>query len=219
MKSSLALAVAALTFSSVVWARDDIPEFAQPESEKEVKRKKSDAEPSTMKDLSVLLGGGFAGFTGGLGDNLQVGPAWGATVALKPTKRLGAEIAYTGATHEFDLKNSSSGGAGSGADVVRNGGHIAGTLGLLPTALQPYVLAGIGVNRYDVRNPIAGFADSSSGYVPLAGGLRINRGAFTADARLGVNVQFADELGVNPATNEDINGTYYDGMIRMGARF
>lgn len=209
----------AVAGSALAKEPENIPSFAQPAPEKEAKKKKSSAAPSSLRDLSVLVGGGFEGFTGGLGDSLQVGPSWGATVSVKPSVRIGAELAYTGATHEFDLATGGDGGSGSGADVVRNGGHVAGSLGLLRTAMQPYVLAGIGINRFDVRNPVSGFSDSTSGYVPLAGGLRYTKGLFTADARMGVNVQFADELGINPATQEELNGTYYDGMIRVGARF
>lgn len=176
--------------------------------------------------VMVTAGGGVEGFTGDMGGAIQPGVAWGATAGVEGIARyFGGELAYSGAVHEFDLNTDSSGGSGSGSDIVRNGAHAALTVGYPAKFLEPYVLAGMGFETYAVRNPIPGFFDDTIGYVPLAGGLRFQQKAFTVDARFGFNVLFANEFAVEttalglPLFEDSQGGTRWDGMIRLGAVF
>lgn len=160
----------------------------------------------------VLLGGGVDGFTGGLSDEVKVGPTWGATAGVTG-KRLGFEVGYSGSVNDIDV---GPGGAGSGADIVRNGGQAAVKVNLTETALHPYLLGGIGLERYSVRNGEAmGFNDDTSGYVPAGAGLRWNIGnTITADARVSYNFMFQDEFAPG-----DTGGNRLQGMLTLGGTY
>src|SRR5690606_11564305 len=101
------------------------------------------------------------------------------------------------------------------------------TVGLTPTSIQPYILGGVGLNRYNVRagDGAGGFRDDTNGNVPLGAGLRTHIGDFTADARLNYNVLFNNDfapagesevLGVDNVTS---GGGRYNGMVRLGTTF
>lgn len=191
----------------------------------QVKEKESDAN---MRGLTWLLGGGVEGYTGALAPQVNAGPAWGVTVALKPSKVLGLELGYTGAVNEIDTSHAATAGADvSGADIVRNGGQAVATVGLTAAPVQPYLLGGVGINRYNVRAPAgSGFRSDTSGSIPLGGGVRTHVGNFTADARLGYNVLFDNEFATRvetqavPGTTEaTINGGRYTGMLQFGSTF
>ncbi|MET0406049.1 MAG: hypothetical protein ABW123_26770, partial [Cystobacter sp.] len=147
--------------------------------DKDAKYKKE----ADMRGLTVLLGAGVEGYTGGLAPEVRPGAAVGVTAAIKPTRVLGIELAYSGAAN-----NLKADAGGSGPDIIRNGGQAALTLGLSATPVQPYVLGGIGLNRYNVRNGEAlGFRDDTNTNVPVGAGLRTHIGSFTADARINYN--------------------------------
>jgi hypothetical protein len=180
-------------------------------------------EKSDMRGLTVMLGGGVEGYTGDFAPRISPGPSWGVTAALKPSKVLGIELGYSGAVNELRRFE-----AAEGADLVRNGGQAVATVGLTATPVQPYLLGGIGINKYDVRGnaPSAGFRSDVSGNIPLGGGLRTHIGNFTADARFGYNVLFDNDLvAVGGGTN--IGGTdttlgaggRYSGMLQVGSTF
>lgn len=153
----------------------------------------------------VMLGGGVDGYTGGLNHDLRVGPAWGATIGLTSTI-IGVEAGYSGATNE--LSNRFGRDLGTGVDVVRNGGHAALKLNLLPTALHPYVLGGIGLEHRNFRNGEAlGFESGTNGYIPAAAGLRWNVGVFTADLRFSYNFMFEDDFAPGNPTGDRYQGT------------
>jgi hypothetical protein len=178
-----------------------------------------EANKNDMRGLTVLLGGGVEGYTGDLAPAVEPGAAYGVTAAIKPTRVLGIEFGYSGAVN--NLRDD----AGDGADLVRNGGQAALTLGLSSTAVQPYVLGGIGLNHYDVRGAsnAQGFRDDTSAYIPLGLGLRTHIGDFTADARgtwsALVNEDFST-AGEQDVIGLDVSGTgRFGGMIQIGATF
>lgn len=174
-------------------------------------------EKGSDKGLYVLLGGGTEGYTGELAPNLNPGFAYGATVGFKPTRSLGLELAYSGGLTDIDTFGP--GGAADGADIIRNGGQAAVTLGLTPTKLQPYVLGGIGIENYNVRGlaPIAGYDDDTSGYVPAGLGLRYNIGSLlTADARVSYNIPFSQDFA--PVDNDVANGRY-QALLQVGGTY
>ena len=166
--------------------------------------------------LYVLLGGGTEGYTGDLASTINPGFAYGATVGVKPTKILGLELNFNGGLSDIDTPTD--GGVSSGADIVRNGGQAAITVGLTKTRLQPYVLGGVGIQNYNVRGagPLLGFQDDTSGYVPAGAGLRYNIGRLlTADARVNYNIPFAQDFApVNSASDGR-----YQALLQLGGTY
>lgn len=180
-------------------------------------------ERSDMRGLTVTVGGGVEGYTNALASDIDPGAAYGATVALKPSKVLGVEVGYSGAVNNFD-SNTFPEGSTSGPDIVRNGAHAAATLALTATPVQPYVLAGVGLSRYNVRGTAPGFSDDTVGSVPVGAGLRFHIGDFTADARVNYNFLFDQEFAAVPPADIDLpgdqtfsSGGRYTGTLNIGA--
>jgi hypothetical protein len=170
----------------------------QTETDKEAYEAKRQAD---MRGLTVTLGGGVEGYTQALAPAVSPGPSVSVNAALRPSKVLGLELGYSGAVNEIKQEDNVS-----GADIVRNGGQAAVTLGLNAAAVQPYVLGGIGVSRYNVRDESsARFQDDTVGSVPVGAGLRTHLGDFTADARLGYNFLFDQEFARNTPVS-DVGG-------------
>jgi hypothetical protein len=179
-----------------------------------------------MKGLTVMLGGGVEGYTNALAPQLNPGPAASVTAAIKPTSVLGIELGYTGAALNID--NGVSGGARGGPDIIRQGGQAVATIGLMASSVQPYVLGGIGVSRYNVRAGFAeGFDDDTVGQVPVGAGLRTHIGDFTADARLNYNFLFDQEFAAGvpasgvgaPGDSSFSEGGSYLGTVNIGVTF
>lgn len=187
-----------------------------------VEDKKEKKKGPNLRGVQFLLGGGVEGYTGSLASRVRPGGAYGATVAFKPTSVLGLEVGYNGAVNELR-----GGGGVGGADIVRNGVQGIATFGLAATAVQPYVLAGVGINRYNVRAPAgSGFRDDTSGNVPLGGGVRTYLGPVAIDARVAWNVLFANDFATAAADSTSVGGTgvttsggRYLGTISAGAAF
>lgn len=184
------------------------------ESDKNVKKESK----ANMRGLTLMVGGGVEGYTGALASDLNPGPAYGVTAAIKPSKVFGLELGYTGAVNNIDSRLGDIGG--SGPDLVRNGGQAAVTFGLGAAPVQPYVLGGIGLSDYNFRNAgaaAAGFSDDTVGNVPVGAGLRTHIGSFTADLRANYNFLFdQDFVGVDDGLNE--NGRY-SGTLNIGGTF
>jgi len=182
-------------------------------------------DQNRMRGIVFLLGGGVEGYSGALAPRLQLGPSWGVSAAIKPTKVLGFELGYSGATNEID--NGAIGfdaGEARGADIIRNGGRALATLALGTSALQPYVMGGVGIDRYTVRVEGAGFHDDTSGSIPVGVGLRGHWRGFTADARVGYSWLFNSTLSDDTVTRRNLgldtlNTGRYQGMIQVGSTF
>lgn len=179
-----------------------------------------------MRGLTVMLGGGVEGYTNALAPQLNPGPAASVTAAIKPSSVLGLELGYTGSALNIDT--GTSGGARSGPDIIRQGGQAVATIGLMASNVQPYVLGGIGVSRYNVRAGFAqGFDDDTVGQVPVGAGLRTHFGNFTADARLNYNFLFDQEFasgvpasGIGAPGDSDFSeGGSYLGTVNLGLTF
>lgn len=173
---------------------------------------------ANMRGLTLMVGGGVEGYTGALAPEINPGPAYGVTAAIKPSKVFGLELGYSGAVNNLDTRLGDIGG--SGPDLVRNGGQAAVTFGLGAAPVQPYVLGGIGLSDYNFRNAgaaAAGFNDDTVGNVPVGAGLRTHIGSFTADLRANYNFLFdQDFVGVDSGLNE--NGRY-SGTLNIGGTF
>lgn len=185
----------------------------------ETRGKESGAD---MRGLTLMLGGGIEGYSGGLAPRVDPGVTYGVTAALKPSKVLGLELAYSGARNQID-----AGGLGAALDdpdIIRNGGQAAVTVGLTASPLQPYVLGGIGISDYNVRGgaELAGFSDDTVGNVPVGAGLRAHIGSFTADLRGTWNFLFDQELSAlapGGDATDFASGGRYSGTLNLGATF
>lgn len=168
-----------------------------------------------MRGLTLLVGGGIEGYTGKLAPEVDPGATAGVTASLRPSRVFGLELGYSGAVNEIDSRFV--GTEQNGADIVRNGGQAAVTLGFTATPLQPYALGGVGFSHYNVRNgQSAGFQDDTVGTVPVALGVRSHVGHFTADARLGYNFLFDQQFA--PSGGNDSGGSYV-GTVNLGGTF
>ncbi|WP_223639128.1 hypothetical protein [Corallococcus sp. EGB] len=175
---------------------------------------------NVKKGLTLLIGGGVEGYTGALAPQLAPGPSANVTASIKPTSVLGVEVGYTGALN--NIKNAGSAGASSGPDLVRNGGQAALTLAMTPTAVQPYLLGGIGINNYHFRGGEAlGYHDDTVGNVPAGVGVRGHFGHFTADLRGYYNFLFDKQFApnINPGGGDAGGGGSYVGALNVGGTF
>jgi hypothetical protein len=167
-----------------------------------------------MRGLTLTVGAGVEGYTGGLAPEINPGAALGVTAAIRPSKVLGLELGYSGAVNNLDTDVG-----GNGPDIVRNGAQAAVTLGLTAAPVQPYVLGGIGMNWYNVRNGEAlGFRDDTNSRIPVGVGLRTHIGDFTADARVNYNFLIADDFAPGVDAGDATTGSY-NGTINLGGTF
>ena len=182
-----------------------------------------------LNGVTVLLGGGVEGYTGSLASRIAPGPDYGVAIQFRPTDVFGLELAYSGSANE--LKNKVTGGINpaTGPDLLRNGGRALMSLGLSATPVQPYVTAGVGINRYTFRGaaPALGFKDDTAGEVPVGAGIRATAGQFTADLRGLYNIPFEQDIEPGVASGATISGGKidtgnsgrYQGELRIGATF
>jgi hypothetical protein len=168
--------------------------------------------------LSVMAGAGVEGYLGQFRGEINPGPGWSVAVGGQATGVLGFEVGYSGAANDLDAALAGPGGETTGADIVRNGGHAALTLSAPTPAVQPYVMGGIGIDRYTFRGAegAQGYSDDTSGAVPLGVGFRTGVGNFTADLRFNYDVLFNDEF--SPLDTDGGDGRY-SGLLHLGGRF
>ncbi|HEX8819212.1 MAG TPA: hypothetical protein VF794_04750, partial [Archangium sp.] len=188
---------------------DDVDVGAVPLSEDDMafggsgmEDEKGKESKSDMRGLTVLLGGGVEGYTGALAPEINPGPSVGVTAALRPSKTFGLELGYSGAVNNLDAD-----AGGSGPDIVRNGAQAAVTLGLTAAPVQPYLVGGVGMNWYNIRNGEAlGFRDDTNARIPVGVGLRTHIGDFTADLRGNYNVLLNEDFAPGIDGGELTNG-------------
>ncbi|CAM3968901.1 porin family protein [Corallococcus sp. ZKHCc1 1396] len=163
-----------------------------------------------------LLGLGVEGYTGKLAPNLEPGPAYGVTLGYRPNDFLGVEVGYSGGASSLTVSESPSIG---NPDIVRNGAQAALTLGFTSTRLQPFVLAGIGVERYSVRmGNFFQFFDDTGGYAPVGGGLRYQLSPrLTAELRGSYSFLFGQDF----ARAQDLGAGdgRYQGTLHIGGSY
>lgn len=148
---------------------------------------------SSLREMSVMAGGGVEGYTLALAPRIEPGITYGVTVGVRPPKLLGLdvglELGYAHARNGLDARRPRDVET-EDFDLVRDGAYAAASVGLLSSRVQPYVLGGLGFSVYNVRGAVPGFGDNTVGSVPVGGGLRASFGALTADARLQYDVLF-----------------------------
>src|SRR5687768_5883646 len=59
------------------------------------------AEKDRQGDVNFSARAGVGGFTGGLGDYVNAGPAWGVGFNLQPYRMLGIEVNYEGSRNQL----------------------------------------------------------------------------------------------------------------------
>ncbi len=187
--------------------------------EQEEQQTRTARAPSDSRGLDIMLGGGVEGYLGGFRGEVDPGLGWSVVARGQPTRIVGFELGYSGAVNELD--NSFAGsdqGATGGFDLVRNGGHAAVNVAAPTPVVQPYAMAGIGIDRYTFRGGEGqlGFQDDTSGSVPLGVGLKSNLGGLTADLRFNYDMLFDDEF--SPVDSGAGDGRY-SGLLHIGGRF
>lgn len=177
-------------------------------------------DKNDKRGLTLLIGGGVEGYTGALAPQLAPGPSAAVTASLKPTSVLGVEVGYSGALN--NIKDAGALGADDGPDLVRNGGQAALTLAITPTAVQPYLLGGIGISNYHFRGGEAlGYSDDTVGNVPAGVGVRGHFGHFTADLRGYYNFLFDKQFApdIDPGGSDPSGGGSYTTTLNVGGTF
>jgi hypothetical protein len=102
----------------------------------------------TSYGMEAMIGGGVAGFSAEeLRDVTTVGGEWETRFVFGTRTLLGIEAAYVGGAYALDAL-----GLDDNAYLLTTGIEASARLNLLPGALQPFVVAGVGWKRYDVTN-------------------------------------------------------------------
>lgn len=172
--------------------------------------------------ISVKGGGGLEGYAGQVGTMVSPGVTWGVSAAAQPGRIFGLELGYSGAANEF--REEAVSGEANGPDIIRNGVSAVATVGLPLEVirLQPYALAGVGVNRFSVRGgQAAGFRSDTSADIPVGAGLKTRLGNIAADLRFDYNFGVGEEFA--PLGSRTFIGTEsarrYQGLLQVGGAF
>lgn len=209
MRATAFLAAVALTAGGAALAQTETAVRIDPEEDR--------VEESGRRFLGVRLGGGVEGHTGGLNDVATAGPTWGVAVDVTPWRAFNVELGYSGSTAEVEDSIAPGEGLSSGPDIIRNGGHVALTIGP-PTALQPYALAGVGFDYYNLRGePGAPYENDLSASIPVGVGLRGDLGRFSADLRFAYSAMFGDTFA-GQGDNDLMDGRVA-GTLQIGGTF
>ena len=177
-------------------------------------------DKNDKRGLTLLVGGGVEGYTGALAPQIAPGPTAAVTASLKPTSVLGIEVGYTGALN--NIKGPGDETNFDGPDLVRNGGQAALTLAVSASAVQPYLLGGIGVSNYHFRwGESRGFSDDTVGNLPAGVGLRGHFGSLTADLRGYYNFLFDKQFAPNieAGGSDPSGGGSYATTLNVGGTF
>ncbi|WIG93842.1 outer membrane beta-barrel protein [Myxococcus sp. SDU36] len=163
--------------------------------------------------IYAQLGGGLEGYTGQLAPEVTPGFSYGAALGYRPHGLFAVELGYSGGLSDIDSRMGLLDDGEGGPDIVRNAGQAVVVGSFTDTRLQPYVLTGIGLDRYNVRNDargaVRGFSDDTSGYVPAGAGLRYQVGnLITADARVNYNFLFDQDFAPGGRAPGALDGRY-----------
>ena len=148
-----------------------------------------------LKGASILVGAGVEGYTGSLASRVGPGPAWNLILGIQPSSVFGFEFAYQGALNSVKFSNFGLSTKG-GADIVRTAGQANVTFAFGPWKVQPFVLAGLGINHDSVSDNAraVGFNSDTNGYIPVGGGLRGQIEGVMVDLRGCWQLPFSDNL-------------------------
>jgi hypothetical protein len=177
-----------------------------------------------LEGVSVLFGGGVEGYTGSLSSRLAIGPAWTFILGIHPSSVFGIELAYQGGLQS--LKNGDGSGNSGRADIIRHAGQANVTFAFGSWQVQPFVLAGVGIDHYSVSDQAkaVGFSEGTGGYVPVGGGIRFRVGGATMDLRGSWQLPFSDPLapggtGQNTLGLDTGNYRRWNASLNIGGTF
>lgn len=170
------------------------------------------------KNNAVFLKGGIGGYTGGLGDQTEAGPTWGAVLNLQPSNVFGFEFAYDGSRNAIDDDRLSLGASDPAA--LRHGASAMLKLGLpFIERVKPFVGAGLGASYVSITGDTGGLYEGDlMEEVPLAGGIEFNSGVLTAGFRAGYRI-LIDEGFADPALGGRSEGGIMDMAATLGGRW
>lgn len=167
-----------------------------------------DLPPSGI-GISMSVGAGVAGFQDrDLRSTTDIGGLWDVRAVIGTRSLLALELAYVGTAQAID----SQFGEQQSATLIGTGVEGAARLNFMPLeAATPYVFAGLGYKRYDVRG--ADFMTAGTGIadedtlleVPLGGGLAFRVDRFIADARFTYRIATGEDLAVAVTDNGDVD--------------
>jgi hypothetical protein len=148
-----------------------------------------------LKGAFILVGAGVEGYTGSLASRIGPGPAWNVIFGIQPSSVFGLEFAYQGALNSVKFSNFGLSTKG-GADIVRTAGQANVTFAFGPWKVQPFVLAGLGINHDSVSDNArsVGFSSDTNGYIPVGGGVRGQIEGVMVDLRGSWQLPFSDNL-------------------------
>jgi hypothetical protein len=174
-----------------------------------------------LRGVTLEVGGGAEGYVGPLSNKIHVGPSWGANVVFKPTTVLGIELGYSGSVDRFDASTLVGSSHTTGASVMRNGGQALLSVGLSATRVQPYLMAGVGINHYTILGGAtdSGYRSASDLTLPVGIGLRtVFVGKFTLDVRVNYTLSFGADFA-DGVTGSSGNATRDLSRLSAGAFF
>lgn len=165
--------------------------------------------------MSASLGGGVRGFTEeSARDTVDAFGVWEGRLVYGTRRTLGVEASYTGALGSVDAL-----GLDDDARLLSNSVEGALRLHLLAGMWQPYVMAGVGWQRYTITSEdynTSSLVDNDDQVVfPLGIGLSMRYEGFLADVR-GV---YRPTMGADliPAAGSDLST--WTGSLSAGAEF
>jgi hypothetical protein len=179
-----------------------------------------------LEGVSVLFGGGVEGYTGSLSSRLAVGPAWNFILGIHPTSVFGIELAYQGSLQSLTEGGDAGSGNSGRADIIRHAGQANVTFAFGAWQVQPFVLAGVGINHYSVSDEAKalGFSEGTGGYIPVGGGIRFRAGGAIVDLRGSWQLPFSDPLAAGGTGQNTLGldtGSYrrWNATLSIGGSF
>lgn len=177
-----------------------------------------------LRGVFINAAVGVEGYTGALAPRIKLGETYGVNIAFRPSKVLGFELAYSGSVNQINTAYYPAAQTNDGADIVRNGGSLIVTLGLTVTEVNPYILAGVAVNQFTVRDgQSVGFKNDTAEAIPVGAGLRAQFGHFISDLRFAYSLPVGQDfapgvVGQSLLGLNSNNSGRYQVTIGLGAK-
>ncbi len=184
-------------------------------------------DPRLQSDIGVgiILGGGISSFTDrDMRDTMtrDVQGLWDARIALGTHTPLGIELGYVGTAAGIKTLSGQTNGT-----LVGTAGEAALRLNFLPHfAVDPYIFAGVGWQRYDVNNMHFATADTGMKQTediaefPMGAGIAFrDTSGFTVDLRGTFRAAASNGLLVDPTSNHYADLHTWEASGALGYEF
>lgn len=148
----------------------------------------------TPYGMSFTVGGSFSDFVRpAVNDFTEPGGGWEARYVIGTRKHIAGEAAYTASLNGLEAL-----GMDENALLLGNGGEVALRANITTSALQPYVIAGVGWRHYDVTNTdknTSDVADTDDAMtIPVNVGISYRYERFVSDLRATYRPSFFDDI-------------------------